>query len=181
LNRLEVFYQRVQNIIELASRQSQLLVVVHVCFRRIGNIPESTNQVEIAQVTQRRSFRYRGLQGTRGIIRGLFCHLGSIFYNQVTTVDYAIKLLPFRVGIVRPQVFLKDIGQIDIRIHVVARHDIVRTHFAPNHKTVHEVATLHRRVTAAYHIVHIAFLVPEILQHDIIQRLDVQKIPTTGK
>ena len=178
LHALQVQDQAVQHVVERQCGLVHILGVVQIGLCGVGHVVEGANQVEVHQFPDCRHLGTRGVQFTLRIVRILLSHARSIIEHRVAAVDDIIELTPARVGIAGIDVLLKYIREVNIVVNVGTTGDVVGAEFAPCHHAVDHDLLLHGRIASLDNILNVTFLIPELLEHDDIERFQFQEVGT---
>ena len=96
--------------------------------------------------------------------------------HGITTVNTLIERLPVGISVRFKQILLCDLN--DIKRGTVSCNQVVRTKFSPHQHSFQTIGRLQLRITGIDTTVNVSLFCPIILQNDLIQRNDAQKIIT---
>ena len=183
---LQVCNQRVKNLVTRRNRQILHFVLRLNGIEVEGHVVERTHQIEVAQGTQAGHFCHKGLSLRAGEVRIDVCHFRSLHGEDVTTVDDVVEALPYGVGVIGADAVAHDVVQTLVHltagvVGTVGRtvDHVLGTGLTPHDTTAHHVVRHHSDVAAVNHLLHVGFLIPEVVLRDDVSGFYLQVVATT--
>ena len=142
--------------------------------RGVRHIAESANEIEIAEVADGRHFSNVCLHFRLCVVRVDGMYAWCIVNDRVATVDALVEALPCGETIGFEDVLLENLIEVVARTRTIC--EVVATHFTPNQHAIDAIVGFELSIATVHHAVHVGFFRPVVLQHNIVQRNNAQKI-----
>ena len=141
-----------------------------------GYVAESADEVEVAERTDGEGLRTQGEPLGLVEVGVAVEHFGGVVQQRVAEVDDIVVGSPAGDTVRGLEVALEDLYLLVTGAQ--AAHDVVGTELAPHKRQLHEIVVGHTAVARAEHGVHIILAGPVVLEHNLVERQDVQEIRT---
>ena len=155
----------------LGSRDHIVLGVVDGCLERERHILERTDEIEIRECPESARLSHSDTEVGRSVVRVFLSHIRRIMDDGVAAVDDGVDACPVTLTVGFLEVTFEDVAKVctDVFSHV----GVVGANLAP-HDDFMQIVRLHAHVARPEHVVHVALVLPEVLEHNVVQRQEVE-------